>query len=380
MKASLSLYKNGQMYNSEKSDFLHPLKATLVLGFGEKSILANENIYQMLKTTYSQAAIVLCSTSGEIYNDTVQDNTVSIAAIEFEKTTVKSVSVNIDDFANSFEAGEALVKQLPTDGLAYIMIISDGAKVNGSELVRGVNTVVQNKVPITGGLAGDAARFQSTLVGLDGPAVSGKIVGIGLYGSNLKISHGSMGGWDMFGPERTITKSTANMVYEIDDKDAIELYKTYLGKYADELPGSALLFPLSVTLPGSNEPVVRTILSIDTEHKAMVFAGDVPVGAKVRFMKANFDKLVDAAAQASNIAFTMNLKETPKLALLISCVGRKLILDNRIEEEVLAVSEAFGSGTLLTGFYSYGEISPFTANTSCQLHNQTMTITTFDEN
>jgi len=140
------------------------------------------------------------------------------------------------------------------------------------------------------------------------------------------------------------------------------------------------LFPLSVTLPGSIEPVVRTILSIDTEHKAMVFAGDVPVGAKVRFMKANFDKLVDAAAQASNIAFTMNLKETPKLALLISCVGRKLILDNRIEEEVMAVSEAFGSGTLLTGFYSYGEISPFTANTSCQLHNQTMTITTFDEN
>jgi hypothetical protein len=260
------------------------------------------------------------------------------------------------------------------------MIISDGAKVNGSELVRGVNAVVQNKVPITGGLAGDAARFQSTLVGLNGPAVSGKIVGIGLYGDHLKISHGSMGGWDMFGPERSITKSSANTVYEIDDKDAIELYKTYLGKYADELPGSALLFPLSVTLPGSDEPVVRTILTIDNENKAMVFAGDVPVGAKVRFMKANFDKLVDAAAQASNNAFAMNLKETPKLALLISCVGRKLILANRTEEEVMAVSEAFGSGTLLTGFYSYGEISPFTQNTQCQLHNQTMTITTFDEN
>jgi hypothetical protein len=265
-------------------------------------------------------------------------------------------------------------------GLAYIMIISDGAIVNGSELIRGVNAVVQNKVPVTGGLAGDAARFQSTLVGLNGPAVSGKIVGIGLYGDHLKISHGSMGGWDMFGPERSITKSSANTVYEIDDKDAIDLYKTYLGKYADELPGSALLFPLSVTLPGSDEPVVRTILTIDNENKAMVFAGDVPVGAKVRFMKANFDKLVDAAAQASNNAFAMNLKETPKLALLISCVGRKLILDNRTEEEVMAVSEAFGPGTLLTGFYSYGEISPFTQNTQCQLHNQTMTITTFDEN
>jgi hypothetical protein len=380
MKASLSLYKNGQFSNSEIGETLDPLKTSLVLGFGEKNILANENIYQLLKDKYCNAAIVLCSTSGEIYNDTVQDNTVSISAIEFEKTTVQSVSVNIDDFANSFEAGEALVKQLSMDSLSYIMIISDGAKVNGSELVRGVNVVVQNKVPITGGLAGDAARFQSTLVGLNGPAVSGKIVAIGFYGDHLKISHGSMGGWDMFGPERTITKSSANTLFEIDDKDAIELYKTYLGKYADELPGSALLFPLSVTLPDSDEPVVRTILTIDNEHKTMVFAGDVPVGSKVRFMKANFDKLVDAAAQASNNAFAMNLKETPKLALLISCVGRKLILDNRTEEEVIAVSEAFGPGTLLTGFYSYGEISPFTQNTQCQLHNQTMTITTFDEN
>ena len=380
MKASLSLYKNGQFSCIDTIELLDPLKTSLVLGFGEKSILATGDIYQLLKDKYKNADIVLCSTSGEIYNDTVQDNTVSISAIEFEKTTVQSVSVNIDDYANSFEAGEALVKQLSMAGLAYIMIISDGAKVNGSELVRGVNAVVQNKVPITGGLAGDAARFQSTLVGLNGPAVSGKIVVIGLYGTHLKISHGSMGGWDMFGPERVITKSTANTVYEIDDKDAIELYKTYLGKYADELPGSALLFPLSVILPGSDEPVVRTILTIDNENKSMVFAGDVPLGAKVRFMKANFDKLVDAAAQASSHAFAMNLKETPKLALLISCVGRKLILDNRVEEEVMAVSEAFGPGTLLTGFYSYGEISPFTQNTQCQLHNQTMTITTFDEN
>ena len=128
------------------------------------------------------------------------------------------------------------------------MVISDGAKVNGSELVRGINEVVQNKVPVTGGLAGDAARFQSTLVGLNEEPVSGKIVMIGFYGQHLNVSHGSMGGWDIFGPERTITKSASNKVYEIDDKDAIDLYKLYLGDYAMELPGSALLFPLLVRL------------------------------------------------------------------------------------------------------------------------------------
>ena len=95
-------------------------------------------------------------------------------------------------------------------------------------------------------------------------------------------------------------------------------------------------------------------------------------------MKANFDKLVDAATHAAGQAF-QKLPAAPQLALLISCVGRKIILGKRTEEEVEAVADTFGNKTLLTGFYSYGEISPFNDNAKCELHNQTMTITTFDE-
>jgi hypothetical protein len=188
-----------------------------------------------------------------------------------------------------------------------------------------------------------------------------------------------MGGWEMFGPERKVTKAQSNKLYEIDGKNALELYKMYLGKYAEELPGSALLFPLSVKLPGQEEPVVRTILSIDAEDGSMVFAGDVPEGSLVRFMKANFDKLIDAATQAAQMTFTRPFSHSPKLALLISCVGRKIILDKRVEEEVDAIADTFGESTFLTGFYSYGEISPLARNKPCELHNQTMTITTLDE-
>jgi hypothetical protein len=60
-------------------------------------------------------------------------------------------------------------------------------------------------------------------------------------------------------------------------------------------------------------------------------------------------------------------------------VGRKLVLKQRIEEEVEAIRDVFGDGTVLTGFYSYGEISPFAPGEPCALHNQTMTITTFTE-
>ncbi len=380
MKTSLMLYENNTFTANDSSKPLNDEKASLILGFGEKNILASQDIYNTLRNKFPKADILLCSTSGEIYNNKVLDNSVSITAIEFEKTNIRSVAVNIDNFSNSFDAGKTLVEQLDTKDLCYVLIISDGARVNGSELVRGVESIISKQIPVTGGLAGDASRFQSTLVGLNDNPSSGIIAAVGFYGKDLIIGHGSMGGWDMFGPERIVTKSISNKLFEIDNKNALELYKLYLGNYAEQLPGSALLFPLSVKLPDSENPVVRTILSIDHENGCMVFAGDVPEGSSVRFMKANFDHLIDAASQASTHAFSSHISTNPKLALLISCVGRKLILDKRVEEEVEAVQETFGTDTLLTGFYSYGEISPFSPNSKCELHNQTMTITTFDEN
>jgi hypothetical protein len=59
-------------------------------------------------------------------------------------------------------------------------------------------------------------------------------------------------------------------------------------------------------------------------------------------------------------------------------VGRRLVLGSRTEEEIEATLEVLPKGTQQIGFYSYGEISPYTAGT-CDLHNQTMTLTTLSE-
>ncbi|MCW3092540.1 MAG: hypothetical protein JWP81_3609 [Ferruginibacter sp.] len=380
MKVLLSSYTGTLFNNNAKSDKVNKEKTQLILGFGAKELLSTD-LYIRLRQQYPVAQIVLCSTSGEIFGNKVIDHSVSLTAIEFDKTFIKTASVDINDYNNdSFEAGFAVVEQLGiTEELCYIMILSDGGKVNGSELVNGINNHIQNKVPVTGGLAGDGTAFHSTVVGLNEIPVSGKIVAIGFYSKHLMVAHGNMGGWEMFGPERTVTKSVANQLFEINGENALEIYKKYLGAYADELPGSALLFPLSVKLSPDSEPVVRTILSINNELKSMVFAGDIPEGSRVRLMKANFDKLINAASDAARQTFIGNRVPDPKLALLISCVGRKIILDTRTEEEVEAVQEVFGDKTLLSGFYSYGEISPFSANSKCELHNQTMTITTFNE-
>jgi len=381
MKVVQKLYKNGE-FTKAAGDQLTGKGNLLVLGFGAKNLLEEDDIYTKLKESYPTGDIVLCSTSGEIYDDVVSDNTVSVVAIEFEKTKIKTVSININDVPSSFEAGKTLFNQFNEKDLAYVLIISDGGLVNGSELVRGVEKVNINKIPVTGGLAGDADKFTYTVVGCNDTPAIGNIAAVGFYGKSLKIGHGSFGGWEIFGPEKRVTRSVSNRVFEIDHKSALELYKQYLGKYANELPGSALLFPLNVRNEDNTSSVVRTILSIDDDEQSMVFAGDVPEGSYIRFMKANFDKLIDAATLAavnSIMQFHDAIDAKPKLALLISCVGRKLILGKRIDEEIETIKEVFGEGTLLSGFYSYGEISPLTPSAQCQLHNQTMTITTFNE-
>jgi len=352
--------------------------AQLVLCFAAKEILKDKNTCLQLKNEFPLAEITYCSTAGEIFNDTVKDDTIVIVALEFEKTTIHTAAIDIKDYEDSNAAGIGLVQHLPAEDLCYIMVFSDGSLVNGSELVKGLTAAAGSHVLISGGLAADGDQFKSTLVGLNSEISEGKIIAIGFYGNNLIVTHGSQGGWDTFGLEKEITRSSSNVLYEIDDQNALELYKKYLGPDANNLPGSALLFPLAVTFPGAQSPVVRTILSIDENSKSMTFAGDVPVGSKVRLMKSNFDNLTDAASRAaSNTISNQNMK--PDFSLLVSCVGRKLVLGSRIDEEVEAVCETIGTGIPVAGFYSYGEISPFNEGGSCQLHNQTMTITSFYE-
>jgi hypothetical protein len=353
--------------------------AQLVLAFGSRAVLSAQQGFDRIKQAWHQAHILGCSTAGEIYDTQVLDDSLVVTAIHFEKTRLRGTSIKIDEVNDSFEAGERLVRALEHEELVHVFVLSDGLKVNGSELVAGLASLLPEHVTITGGLSGDADRFEETLVIWDDAPQRDAIAVIGLYGEHLRVGYGSLGGWDPFGPERLITHSRGNVLYELDGKSALDLYKLYLGEHAKGLPATGLLFPLSLRTNAGEMGVVRTILSVNEAEKTMTFAGDVPEGAYARLMKANFDRLIDGALGAAKRSYEALGSSSPDLAVLISCVGRKLILKQRIEEEVESVRDVLGPHTALTGFYSYGEISPFTPGAKCELHNQTMTITTFAE-
>lgn len=354
--------------------------ADLLLVFGGTAAFGDLAKIAALRAMYPRARLMGCSTAGEIKGARVSDDSIVFTAVHFEHTRLQGHSVLLEEAGGSFEAGRRLAGALEPRGLVHAFVLSDGIQANGSELARGLNSALPEGVTVTGGLSGDGAKLKETRVIWDGGwPERGAAALLGLYGERLKVGYGSMGGWDPFGPERLVTEAKANVLYRLNGESALDLYKKYLGAHALGLPAAALLFPLALRTREGGSSVVRTVLSIDEAAQSMTFGGDVPEGAYVRLMKSNADRLIDGAMGAARISTGAPFAADPDLAVLISCVGRKLVLGQRVEEEVEGVREILGARTVTAGFYSYGEISPFTPSAGCELHNQTMTITTLKE-
>jgi hypothetical protein len=369
-----------QLTWSEPSGWQHPATiadAQLVLAFGHRSIFEQSSFVEDLAAQWPAAIRVGCSTAGQIRGTEVLDEGAVATAVRFDHTEVR-VAVSPVTAEHSAAAGALLAQELAGPGLAHVLILSEGLDINGEALVRGLGETLPSNVSVTGGLSADGEHFKETRVLCDRAVQKNTVAAIGLYGSRLHVGCGSLGGWDPFGPERQITRSKGNVLYELDGQSALALYKRYLGEHAADLPASGLLFPLSLRTREVSAPVVRTILSVDEADHSLTFAGDVPAGGYVRLMKANFDRLIDGAVGAGRVSAEA-LGSPVSLALLISCVGRRMVLRQRVEEEVEGVRDIVGPHATIAGFYSYGEISPFTQKARCELHNQTMTVTTLSE-
>lgn len=362
---------------SEPSNDL-PKDPQLVFVFGDEELVSRPELFQQIRQFYPNAYILTGSTAGNILDTTVSENTVTVSALYFEKTRIWFSETTVESFFDSKNVGEKLADFLPTEDLVHSFVLSDGLAVNGSDLVRSINEHLPAAVTVTGGLAGDGDHFKRTVVSCNSTPQSNRVVLIGFYGDALRVGFASGGGWTPSNNTYTITKSNGNVLYELDGKPALDVYKELLGPESANLPGSALLFPLQLELPEEGK-VVRTILSVDENEKSMTFAGDVPNGSVAHLMHASKEDLIQSAGQAATESLKGLNGTLAQFALLVSCVGRKLVLKDRTHEEIDAVHKALGEKTSLHGFYSYGELCPATGTKYCLLHNQTMTITTFSE-
>ncbi len=352
---------------------------TLILLFGASEFFDKPHVTQEIVELFPNSVVSGCSTAGEILSCSVRDRGLVAAAVKFDKTEIRKTNVSIRPGEPALAAGVRVANGLMRDDLRAVFVLSDGLNVNGSKLVTGINSVLPPKVVVTGGMAGDMSRFERTWVLRDGIPTENCVTAVGFYGDSIRIGHGSQDGFDIFGPERKVTKSAENVLLELDGKPALELYKRYLGERAAELPASALHFPLLLRAhQGDTKQLVRTVLAVNETAHSLTFAGDLPEGSIVQLMHTNYDRLIDGASEAAMRAVETNDCESEMLSIAISCVGRRLILGERTEEELEAVMDTLPAKAKQIGFYSYGEISPYLKG-HCDLHNETMTITTISE-
>lgn len=350
-------------------------KNTLVIAFGPSNAERITPAFNELVTAFPNSAIMGASSAGEILQDELLEESLVVVVLAFSRTRIKSVSRAVVSSQTSFEDGSAIAKALLQDDLKGMFVLTDGLAINGSTLTKGFNSVLHKDIIVTGGLAADDDRFENTWVIVDGKMQPNHIAAVGFYGENIHINHGSKGGWDKLGIARKVTRSTDNILYELDNQPSLEVYKRYLGDNAKGLPATGVMFPLELDEPCSNgETKVRTVFSVDEEQQSITFAGDIPEGSTVTLMKANYDRLIDGAHAAAEAINLHNYNNEPICCLVISCLGRRMVLKQRTEEELEATLEVLPKNTQQIGFYSYGEISPL-QNGQCDLHNQTMTLT-----
>lgn len=378
MELKTFLYPQESMQSLEEHSLLDSNR-TLVMIFGAPEYIDTPGAILDIVKTYPNSHVIGCSTSGEIFGTRLYDGSLSVGVARFRHTSLATATAPVRSAEDSYLAGVRLAEQLFRPSLQGVLVLSDGLRVNGSSLVRGLNSIFPRAVVVTGGLAGDGERFKRTWTMQDGMPRSAFVSAVGFYGDRIAIGHGSKGGWDIFGPERRVTRSAGNILYELDGQPALQLYKTYLGERAEGLPATALLFPLALRTNASDQKrIVRTILAVDESAQSMIFAGDIPQGNLAQLMRANFDRLIQGASEAATMLRGSQNHAQSVLSIAISCVGRRLVLGQRTEEELEATLDVLPKQTQQIGFYSYGEISPY-ATGHCDLHNQTMTLTTIEE-
>jgi len=379
MKSIQIHIRNRKLKERDQKAF-EDFKPNFAFVFGDLAMLKNKELTGRLQSLLEGIPCAGCSTAGEITKKGRFENTVVIQGLSWEHSdshAVVKVSPNrkpVSDLTDAF----ALAQQLPKVGLKAVLVFAPSANADAPSIVHGIKRAVGENVVVSGGLAGDGAQFESSAVYANGVLHSDGLVIVGIYGEAMSMVHGSAGGWRAFGGERTITSARNNWVDTIDNRPALEVYKEALGENAQYLPDNGLKFPFGIMTDScEKDGLIRAVLSIDEAAGAIELAGDIQDEKRIKFMRATSAELVHGAQQAAEKIQTAVTSSS--LIFCISCVGRKLIMGEAVDDEIVAVQETLQSSDNLVGFYSHGEIGPFFSKKDCQVHNQTMTVTVLSE-
>lgn len=318
-----------------------------------------------------------CSSCGEfVYNSNEQIISEGAIACLLLDLNPGTFSIKIFDGRgrNSFDLGRSVgewthsVFEKPG-----LFILASGLDTDGEQVVRGIQDSAGEHISMFGGLAGDDARFKETMVFSSEKTETQGAIALVIDLAHYEINGIATSGWVSIGADKLITSSEGNIVYTIDDQPALDVYKEYLNVRDEELPEIGIEYPLMIK-KRDNQNVLRAVINVDREKKALIFAGSVPNQSVVSFSSSPGFEIIDFTKKRVNEFHEKNPRAD--VLILFSCMARHSALGPTISEEMDEAWHLWDSP--LVGFFTYGEIGN-NYNAACNFYNQTFTLVALRE-
>ena len=316
------------------------------------------------------------TTAGEIVDSEVME----------KSTVVMLLNVNKAHYKIFFEASPHTYKVANDLGLfakasfanPSVMVISSGLTIDAEQIINGFKDA-DKTIPLYGGLAGDDLTMKASYVFTNNQETSTGLIGLALDGDKINVKGLATSGWDNIGIEKTITKSTGNIVYTIDDEPAVDVFVKFF-QFTESVDNTAEIiaqnfaqYPLQLKKENGNT-VLRAPLMVDIESRALIFAGGIPQGSKVKFsVQPGFD-LIEKTTNRIN-SLKPAIPEADAL-IMFSCKARHMALGPMTGDEAGMIRGLWNKP--LIGFFTYGEIGA-AIDSECDFHNETCSMVILKE-
>jgi len=352
-----------ELYSFIDANSIQNTSSTLIQIFISNN---RENFIRCLVSELSEvlfnAIMIGSTTDGEIANGEFSRNTTVISFTQFENATLKyAIDMNLD----SYTRGQNIASKLLKDDSKLFILFSEGLHTNGEEFLKGVQSKAPN-IKVAGGLAGDYASFQKTLVFTKDFILANGAVGVSINSKKLRVFNDYNFNWQKIGKKLTVTKAEGNVVFEIDGRRAVDTYKHYLGeKVIHKIPSICIEFPLLVE--ENNTLTARAVISASGDG-SLTFAANIKEGSEVYFGYGNPEEILKHTQTIPHQLQQFN----PEAVFVYSCMARLHFIGPMINKELRPLSKF----APMSGFFTYGE---FFSSSSNQFLNQTMTVVAISE-
>lgn len=323
--------------------------------------------------------LIGCTGSGEIVDGDLNEVGVSLMLLEVPAAYFSLVQKSFTTGGES-ELTQALGQTATTRfERPAILALASGMTTDGVSVVEGIHAGVGMDIPLFGGLAGDDSAKATTYVYTTEHIYEEGIVALVFDNDKVQLEGVAVGGWQPLGKVHQVSKTNGNLILEIDNEPALDLFLRYFGNVsfgattvlADITPGQ---IPFKL-FSGPEKGNMRSILRFNEEQRALLMAGRIEEGDKFKFCPiAKLDvlhKTINAFREHSETL------DNPAGVILIQCKSRHYAFGPMLQDEVNGIYNIWQKPTI--GFLSNGEFGPTQLGGRASFHNVTCSLVTIKE-